>query len=154
MRGVRILAYAVLAVAPTALVTSAAAPAAPAGTSYPRPAVCVDQVGVLDAETSALISRVLRADEEDTTDEIAVVVVRSMGGVSIETWGTGLFNDWASASGTRTTGCCWWLPPTTVGCASLPAVAGSPTALPARSSARPSPRCSGLAGSGTGAGRT
>jgi len=94
----------VLAVTPTALATSAAAAAAPAGTAYPRRAVCVDQVGVLGAQACARISRVLRADEEDTTDEIAVVVVHSTGGVPIETWGTGLFNHWGLGKRSKNNG--------------------------------------------------
>ena len=94
MHGARILACAVLALAPITLSVPAAAAAGPAGTPYPRPAVCVDQAAVLGTETCARITRVLGADERATTDEIAVVVVRSTGGVSIETWGTGLFNHW------------------------------------------------------------
>ncbi len=44
--------------------------------------------------TCARIIQVLFADERATTDEIAVAVIRSTGGVPIETWGTGLFNAW------------------------------------------------------------
>ena len=36
----------------------------------------------------------LAADEKATTDEIAVAVVPTTGGVPIETWATGLFNAW------------------------------------------------------------
>jgi len=96
MHSPRILLTAVLALAPAALAAPAAAAAAagPGGTPYPRPAVCVDQATVLDADTCARVTRVLEADERATSDEIGVVVIRSTGGVPIETWGTGLFNAW------------------------------------------------------------
>jgi uncharacterized protein len=75
--------------------TPAAAPTSPPpAVAYPDPAVCVDEVGVLGADTCARIRQVLQADERASTDEIAVVVVHSTGGVPIEAWGTGLFNAW------------------------------------------------------------
>jgi uncharacterized protein len=74
------------------------------GTPYPRPAVCVDWAAVLDAPTCARITRVLDADKQATTDEIAVVVVPTTGGVSIETWGTGLFNSWGVGQRGRNNG--------------------------------------------------
>jgi uncharacterized protein len=69
-------------------------PASPPEAAYPDPAVCVDEVGVLGADTCARISQVLQADERASSDEVAVVIVPSTGGVPIETWGTGLFNAW------------------------------------------------------------
>jgi len=98
------------------------------GSPYPSPALCVDQADVLGVGP-ARITEVLRADERATTDEIAVAVIHTTGGVPIETWTTGLFNAWGWASGRRTTGCCWWWPSTTGGCASSPEP-GWPTGLP------------------------
>jgi uncharacterized protein len=67
-----------------------------ADTPYPAPAVCVDQAGALSAGTCARITTVLDQDERTSPehDEIAVAVVGTTGGTPIETWATGLFNDW------------------------------------------------------------
>jgi uncharacterized protein len=80
------------------------AAAAPAGAPYPKPAVCVDQAAALGAGTCARITQVLRADEKVTGDEIAVAVVQTTGGASIETWGTGLFNAWGVGKQDRNNG--------------------------------------------------
>ncbi|BBH70360.1 hypothetical protein ACTI_70450 [Actinoplanes sp. OR16] len=54
---------------------------------------CVDETDVLDGLCDRITS-VLRQDEKASSDEIAVAVVPTTGDASIETWSTGLFNDW------------------------------------------------------------
>ncbi|WP_433824759.1 TPM domain-containing protein [Actinoplanes sp. CA-015351] len=65
-----------------------AAPAFPAADGW-----CVDEAGVLGGLCDQ-ITAILREDEAATSDEIAVAVVPTTGDASIETWSTGLFNDW------------------------------------------------------------
>lgn len=105
MHRARVLVGGVLAAAPIVLSAPAAASVAgPVGAPYPPPAVCVDSAAVLDAPTCARITRVLDAGKRATTDEIAVVVVPTTGGISIETWGTGLFNSWGVGQRGRNNG--------------------------------------------------
>ena len=99
-----VLAAVGAAAAPTAALApatpSATPPATPAmptaagGVAYPAPATCVDTARALGPAVCRRISAVLAADERASTDEIAVAVVPSTGGASIETWSTGLFNAW------------------------------------------------------------
>lgn len=90
---------------PGAAGTSGPAPTGrPRPTPYPKAAVCVDQAAALGAGTCTRITAVLRADEAASGDEIAVAVVRTTGGVPIETWGTGLFNAWGVGKRDRNNG--------------------------------------------------
>jgi uncharacterized protein len=88
----------------SSLLITLPAAAAPAGAPYPKPAVCLDQAAALDAGTCARITQVLGADEKATGDEIAVAIVQTTGGASIETWGTGLFNAWGVGKRDRNNG--------------------------------------------------
>jgi uncharacterized membrane protein YgcG len=114
MRSRCVLLAAVLALAPAtlaicvALPAVAAAAAADDGAAYPPPAVRPDQASVLGEQTCARVTEVLQADERATSHEIALVVVRTTGGVPIERWARGCATRGASASGPRTTGCYWW----------------------------------------------
>jgi uncharacterized protein len=102
-RTVTLLAGVLLALAPAGPVVAAPAPATtPAGTvpaggaPYPAPALCVDTARAMSAGACGRITRVLAADEKESTrgDQIAVAVVPTTGGVSIEDWSLGLFNAW------------------------------------------------------------
>jgi uncharacterized protein len=81
-------------VAAAVLLAVAAPSAALAAPAFPAAdGRCIDEVGVLGGRCGA-ITAILRADEETTSDEIAVAVVPTTGDAPIETWSTGLFNDW------------------------------------------------------------
>ena len=78
-------------------VTTLAALAAPALAAAPYPAAegrCVDQTGVLGRSLCTKVTAVLVRDEKATSDEIAVAVVPTTAGQSIEEYSTGLFNHW------------------------------------------------------------
>lgn len=60
----------------------------------PAPGVCVDLERVLGNNTCTLVESILRAEEKATTDEIAVLVVPTTGGRSIESYALQVFNDW------------------------------------------------------------
>jgi uncharacterized protein len=71
--------------------------AAPAVAAPDFPAArgrCVDATGVLGDALCAKVTAVLMRDEKATTDEIAVAVVATTDGESIEHYSTGLFNTW------------------------------------------------------------
>ncbi len=91
---------------PTRVVTAPATPTrvvdrparrptrAGAAAAVPEPGVCVDQERVLGPQTCTLLAAILAADEKATTDEIAVLVVPTTGGRSIESYALEVFNDW------------------------------------------------------------
>jgi len=56
--------------------------------------VCVDVVGVLGSVTCSKVAAILDVDERLTTDEIAVLVVRTTGDETIEHYATRTFNSW------------------------------------------------------------
>lgn len=91
-----VLASVVVVAAPAAAIppVTVAPTAPPGGVPYPAAAVCVDTAGALGRAACRRITAVLAADEEATTDQLAVAVVPSTGGPSIEAWGTGLYNAW------------------------------------------------------------
>lgn len=64
--------------------------------AYPAEGRCVDTARVLGPGACTRIGALLAADEKASADgtQVAVAVVPSTGGASIETWGTGLFNAW------------------------------------------------------------
>ena len=62
--------------------------------SLPAPGVCSDDQGVLGKATCARVAALLAADEQATTDEIAVLVIGSTGSQSIERYATQVFNSW------------------------------------------------------------
>ncbi|BCJ46940.1 hypothetical protein GCM10010168_35400 [Actinoplanes ianthinogenes] len=72
---------------------------------YPDPVGrCVDEVGVLGDELCSEVTTILRADEKATTDEIAVAVIDSTDGVSIEEYSTHLFNEWGVGDAAKDNG--------------------------------------------------
>lgn len=87
-----VLASFVLALPAAAIPPVTRAPSG--GAPYPAAGACVDTAGALGPAVCRKITAVLAADEKATTDEIAVAVVPTTGGVPIETWATGLFNAW------------------------------------------------------------
>lgn len=62
--------------------------------TVPPAGVCVDTQGVLGPQTCAQVTTLLAADEQATTDQIAVLVVDSTDGASIESYATTAFNTW------------------------------------------------------------
>jgi uncharacterized protein len=64
-----------------------------------------DQAGILDAETAGAIARKLTDLQRNTGDEVVVVTLSSLEGVSIETWGNALGESWrVGRSGGQDTG--------------------------------------------------
>ena len=88
----------ILAVVTLALLGSgsdaAAASVATAADALPTPSVCSDDRAVLGAATCTRVAALLAADEQATTEEIAVLIVGSTGGQSIERYTTQVFNSW------------------------------------------------------------
>lgn len=62
--------------------------------TLPPPAVCSDDQGVLGSATCARITELLAVDEQQSSDEIAVLVIGSTRGQSIESYATRVFNSW------------------------------------------------------------
>jgi uncharacterized protein len=60
----------------------------------PDARVCVDEVGVLGSALCTKVAAILDEDERLTTDEIAVLVVRTSGDETIEHYATRTFNSW------------------------------------------------------------
>jgi uncharacterized protein len=62
---------------------------------YTKPVGWVnDFAGVLSEETKSAISKVANDVEQATSDEIAVVTIKSLGQSSIEEYALGIFNEW------------------------------------------------------------
>lgn len=63
--------------------------------SYPRPVGFVnDFANLLPGETKRVLEKRLRQYEKDTSIEVAVVTVSSLGGRSVEEYALGLFREW------------------------------------------------------------
>jgi uncharacterized protein len=62
--------------------------------TLPPPAVCSDDQDVLGSATCARITELLAVDEQRSSDEIAVLVIGSTRGQSIESYATRVFNSW------------------------------------------------------------
>jgi len=58
-----------------------------------------DQAGILDADTIRALSERLDAHQSETGDEVIVVTLNSLQGVSIETWGNVLGESWGIGRG-------------------------------------------------------
>jgi len=90
------------------LLATAARAAEPLG-SIPNPRVqngtwVTDTSGTLDANTLALLNERAAAFERDTTSEIAIVVIRSLDGMSIEEAAVKLFQMWGIGKKDRDNG--------------------------------------------------
>lgn len=72
----------------------AASSAVSLAVSLPAPSVCSDDLDVLGTATCARVAALLAADEQATTEEIAVLIVGSTGRQSIESYATQVFNTW------------------------------------------------------------
>ena len=91
---------ALLIVLTIGLVTAAEAQEYPAHTGKVN-----DLAGVLTPADRDALERQLADLERATSAEVAVVTMPSLDGRPLEEYATGLFNAWASASGTATTAC-------------------------------------------------
>ena len=76
---------------------------APTATT-PAAKVCVDEVGVLGSALCAKVTAVLDADEQLTTDEVAVLVVDTTGDETIEHYATRTFNSWGIGKADKNNG--------------------------------------------------
>ena len=70
----------------------------------PDSKVCVDEVGVLGSALCAKVAAILDADEQLTTDEIAVLVVGTTGDETIEHYATRTFNSWGIGKADKNNG--------------------------------------------------
>jgi len=73
--------------------------------AFPQPQGYVnDFAGVIDVATAAELDRLIRKIETETSAEIAVVTVKSLGGMSVEEYASKLFADWGIGKKSRDNG--------------------------------------------------
>lgn len=90
---------------PAVLLLAALWPALVTGQDLPAPVGRVnDFAGVLDAEDERALEAELEALDADTTSEVAVATVSSLGGSSVEEYATALFNQWGIGQAGRDNG--------------------------------------------------
>lgn len=88
-------ALAGLCVAATVGVGALAGPAQAAPSPYPKAeGFVVDTAGKISAADEAALERQLKAYKRETGNEVAVLVVSTLEGRTVETYATGVFNTW------------------------------------------------------------
>src|SRR5256885_180554 len=67
----------------------------------------VDNAEILKPQTVNALTGKLKAHEQKTTNQIAVLTVSTIGDESIEAYATRVFELWKLGQKVRTTACCW-----------------------------------------------